>query len=73
MTRRLFPSSFVTGLQPKDGNAYRVFLQPSEEHDSKMATLRHIDKLWQLRDEEGRWVGFTHLDRVLARSPQPVP
>lgn len=56
MRKKLFPSSFVTGLPPKGGNTYRVFWQPSDEHYSKMATLRHIDKLWQLRDEERRWV-----------------
>lgn len=73
MMRRLFPSRFVAGLPPENGNAYRVFWQPSDEYRSCMSTLRHVDKLWQLRDAEGKWVDFPHLDRVLARSPQPVP
>lgn len=73
MRKKLFPSSFATGLPPEDGNFYRVFWQPSDEPKYRMSTLRHIDNLWQQRDEEGRWVGFTNLERVLARSPQPVP
>lgn len=67
-----YSSSFTPSLPPEDGNAYRIVWRRPNVLVSTLSTLCYTAAGWVMRDSESRWVGFAHLDAVLAYKPQAL-
>lgn len=67
-----YPSRFISSLPPKDGNAYRILWQRPSSLARMLSTLCYTPVGWEIRNAEGRWIGFPHLDAVLAHKPQAL-
>ena len=64
-----FPSRYTPSLPPEDGNAYRVVWQRLGAKVRTLSTLCYSTAGWVMRDANGRWVGFSYLDSVIAHNP----
>lgn len=67
-----YQSRFTSSLPPNDGNAYRVLWQRTGSSARILSTLCYSTAGWVIRNVEGRWIGFSNLDAVLAHKPQAI-